>query len=155
MASDARWRGVTVLCQRNTRRVSAQPSCHPFNLSSASTDCPPLPLKFPLVSPEARLLKTPSSPTLTNSSCQENSIRDATSVGPTLGTTYRWSRTLLFLPSSLLSYIFLSLFLPFSFPLFLLGHQTQHDTPPFSTLRPPSHLWSQSTPFFMDTEQSC
>ena len=127
MASDARWGGVTVLCQRNTRR-SAQPSCHPFNLSSASTDCPPLPLKSPLVSPQARLLKTPSSPTLTNSSCQENSIRDATSVGPALGTTYRWSRTLLFLPPSLLSYVFLSLFLPFRFPSFYLA--IRHSTTP-------------------------
>ena len=61
--------------------------------------------------PQYWLLKTSSLPTLTDSSRQENSVRDTTSVGPALGTTYRRNRTLLFFGLSfLLSYVFLLLF---------------------------------------------
>jgi len=39
------------------------------------------------VSPRVRLLKTPGSPIPTASSCQDNSIRHTSPVGPSLGTT--------------------------------------------------------------------
>ena len=55
----------------------------------------PLTLKSPPVSPQV-LLPTPrGSPTLTASSCQDNSIRDASPVEPSLGTTYCRSRIFL------------------------------------------------------------
>ena len=57
--------------------------------SSASHWClTGLTLKSPPVSPQSLLPKTSGSPTLVASSCQVNSVlRDASSVGPSLGTT--------------------------------------------------------------------
>jgi len=54
----------------------------------------PLTLKSPLVSPQNLVPMPRGSPTLTASSCQDNCVRDASPVEPSLETTYRQSRIL-------------------------------------------------------------
>ena len=146
------------------RHVSAStPSLH--DSSSASTDSPPLSLKSPFVSPQARLLKTPGSPILSASSCQENSVRDASSVGPRSGpvdhipprshlTVFR-----IFLPSFVrfpTALSFRTPALPFSFPSFYLA--IRHSTTLLSLrlcARPTTLATIHFTAFFMDAEHPC
>jgi len=85
---------VTASPRLQTRYVQPPPLAPLARLASIPRPLP-LTLKSPLVSPQALLPTLRGSPTLTASSCQDNSIRDASPVEPSLGTTYRRSRIFL------------------------------------------------------------
>lgn len=96
------------------------------------------PNRQPLICPTLTVQVTPHEfPTLTASICQDNSIHEtsplAVRVGPSLGTTYRRTCTLLFLvhpfPQALSSQ---NSRFPSFVCLFLLSHRTQDDTAPSS-----------------------
>jgi len=79
---------VTAFVRLPTRRLitlATTASSFAFTIQRSHPHTPPP--KPPFVSPQARLLKTPGSPILTASSCQDNSIRDTSPVGPSLRTT--------------------------------------------------------------------
>ena len=77
--------GIGLFRPRDGLRVLTLTTRHAFTAPRSRPHA--LPLKSLFVSPQARLLKTPGSPILTASSCQDNSIRDTSPVGPSLGTT--------------------------------------------------------------------
>ena len=128
------------------QRSSVSPPSHATPPRHHPPPRAPRPIPLPLVSPQTMLLTPRGSPTLAAS------IHDTSPGEPSLETTCRRTRILLFLGRSLpLLYVSLPLFRlrtptpPLSLCRFLPRHQTQDYTAPSLALRPPSRFLLQFT----------
>ena len=128
---------VTASPRPHVRHVQPRPP-PPSPIDPFLTLCPS---SFPFASPQSRLPTTLGSPLLALSSCQDNSVRDASPVELSLRTTYRWTpgHTSLFLdiPSHFCMFPCHSFVSEFPLPLFYLPFlfSIRHRTTPFTSTR--------------------